>query len=237
MKRLVVILAVLSLMLAVVPAAMGDFTTPPETNAAIDWETAPPYQRNMTLDFVQDPTVATGSGISGAKYIGYDDPVLWKSDWVELTGAVTWNQDAAAVGIFDSEAGAAGSIIVHFYNWERQWDVKHLYTEFTFVLKDLKAGVYVDVDVPAAHSLGDWWGNSFGSNPYTIQYYQAIEPNPPWEELVIDLSIIALPGGPPMGSVYLTDLQIATECVPVPGATLLALLGLGAAGTKLRRFV
>jgi len=237
MKRLLVVLTVLSLALAVAPAAMGDFHTPPHTNPDIDWETAHPYQRNMTLDFATDPTGAPGSGIPGATYIGDDDPDLWDSDFVGLWGNVQWNPDLGAVGIFNTQDGP-GNILVHFDNWNRDWLVKHFYVEYTYVVEGPigSAMAFEWLQFPTGYSQGDdWYGfRSPAPNTYTVQYWTEIEPNPPYEDFYIALDVFD-PSS--CTAIYLTDLQIATECVPVPGATLLALLGLGAAGAKLRRFV
>lgn len=77
---------------------------------------------------------------------------------------------------------------------------------------------------------------SQGTSPYTANTFPCEEwtwlfevaPNPQLETVTLNMA-----GGP----WYVDYVEVNTECVPVPGATLLALLGLGAAGAKLRRFV
>lgn len=211
--------------LAIAPAAWGaPFDAPPESNPNITWQTSFPYQRNILLDFNVDPRGPAGSGIPGADYEGYDDPVLWDSDYVEFTGDVTWNAALGAVGIFDATAASSGTIVVHIDNWVRDWPVKHLYDEFVFKFEGAAGSIYQQsLGLPAGYAEGEYWGDA--SFPFTagvdewVHYWTEIERNPPWENKIISMSIGA------GGSVYVKSLHVATECVPEP--TSLALLAVG----------
>ena len=224
---------------AVSPLAWGvyvpmEFDNPPEDNPNITWETQyPDYQRNIFLDFSVNPLGASGNGIPGAGYYGNDDPVLWDSDYIEFTGAVGWNEELGAVGIFDAEGQAFGTMIIHIDNWIRDYPVKHLYEEVVFQWEQGMAIYQSYLGLPAGYVQDT--GNILyeidtvpdpTTGAYSWQYWTEIEPNPPWEEKVINFGT-----GAAGGSVYVESVHIATECVPEP--TTMALLGLG--GLLLRR--
>jgi hypothetical protein len=200
------------LVLAFAPGARGlPFTNPPELNLNITWQTTFPYQRNIFLDFSVNPVGAPGSGIPGADYEGYDDPVLKASDFVELV-AGEW----LAGGTIRLDP--SGFIKLHLDNWDRGWPVKHLYAEWTGT-----GEIAVDVDFQGGdYQVVNVWQ---GTNAVWYEF----QPNPPWEELYFFNN----------GTDHATldNLHIATECVPVPTAVLLAVLGLGVAGLRLRKFV
>ena len=62
-RKTIFAFVVMSLM-AVAPVAWGSaFVNPPENNGNITWETQLPYQRNILLDFSQNPVAAAGNGI------------------------------------------------------------------------------------------------------------------------------------------------------------------------------
>jgi len=235
MKRLITI-CVVGFVLAVASTALGDsFVNPPENNPNITWKTQFPYQRNIMLDFNVDPVNPTGAvgPIPGAHYEGYDDPVLWDSDYVTMTGDVKWNEGLGAVGIFDAQGPASGTLVVHIDNWIRDWPVKHLYEEIVFQVENVPGELWIDyLGLPEGYTEGSWWGDSGPTdNPgeYWLQYWVEIMPNPPWEEMVIHLSTGAT------GSFYLESLHIATECIPAPGAILLGSIGIGLVGWLRRR--
>ena len=236
-SKLFTLCVVAGLALAVAPTGWGDpFANPPESNPNITWQTPFPYQRNIMLDFNADPVGPVGA-IPGATYQGYDDPLLWDSDYVEFTGSVEWNEALGAVGIFDAEKPTSGTLIVHLDNWVRDWPVKHLYEEVTWRWEGTSGSItQLPLGLPSGYEVVDWWGAvSDPARPEAtdlwLQYWVEIEPNPPWEDKIIEFNV----GGP--GSVYVKSLHIATECVPLPGAVLLGMLGLGAAGLKLRKYV
>jgi hypothetical protein len=200
------------------------FVNPPEDNPNITWETQFSYQRNIFLDFNVNPIGSVGA-IPGADYEGYDDPKLWDSDYVEFTGAVEWNESLGAVGIFDSQGSSSGSLIIHIDNWIRDWPVKHLYDEVVWFHEGAAGSIYQDyLGLPEGYTEGDFWGIEGDSSRPSGEdlwwnYWVEIEPNPPWEDKVINFSI------GDGGSVYVKSIHIATECVPEPAT--LALLGLG----------
>jgi hypothetical protein len=222
MKKLITICAVclvVGMILAVTPAAWGvpvPFNNPPENNPNITWETQSPYQRNIMMDFGVNPVGPVGP-IPGADYEGYDDPDLWDSDFVTMTGAVQWNEAKGGIGIF---GGGSGTITFHFDNWERPWPVKHFYEEL--VLKIEAAGSFnQDFFTPSGkNTYTDSWNNvqNLGGGSYRFSLWAEFQPNPPWEEKVFTIST--------NGNIYLDSLHVATECIPEPAT--IGILGLGA---------
>lgn len=219
------------MLLAVAPIAWGSpFENPPETNPNIDWETTFSYQRNIFLDFNQNPVGPVGP-IPGADYEGYDDPVLWDSDFVEFTGDVEWNATLGAVGIFDAPAeGASGTLIVHIDNWERPWPVKHIYEEMVWRREAVATWWFYQefLGLPDGYVEQDnwWWEESDPSHPnnqdLSLDYWVEILPNPPWEEKIISFEIEP---GTPGSNLYVKSLHLATECVPEPATLGLLVLG------------
>ncbi len=211
-------------------AAGAVFTYPPETNAA-GWVSSYPYQRNMMWDFDRDPTIAPTTYNDDAfdvRYAGYDDPALWTTDAVTMTGAVTWLPGFGAVGIDNSNGREAASGTISFYlnNHDRTSPFKHVWVETPYLAV---IGVPGDVLPPSVCFSSPVPGvdisfTDFADNRMYAWYIEVSE-NPPHETFEIDLT--AEPGQ----VVTLDFVHIATECsvvVPAPGAALLA--GLGAGG-------
>jgi len=208
------------------------FTNPPEVNYP-GWVTDYPYQRNAFIDFLVDPTA--GGGIPGVVYSGYDDPVLQGSDFVQISGDLEWipaipNVPRAGFIGIDNSAGQTpltAEMVLHIDNWDDPNLAKHIWLEAVVGgtdpdLFDLSlrgpGGYQVDFDAedlqPIGMEGGLFWGRA---NAWGL-----IQPNPPWEELVMTLDV-------PPGHVAVVDTaHIATECVPEPGT--LVLLGIGVLG-------
>jgi len=202
--------------LALAPCAWGDtFNNPPESGPD-PWQTPFPYQRNIMLDFSTNPVGPTGP-IPGAVYEGHDDPVLWGSDSVQLGGGATWDSGTESIVLPPNNGFSGGTITLHLDNWERMWPLKHFYMEYTL---SAGASYSIDLTVPPGYSMT-------GYTMLLEPIWREWQPNPPWEEVTFTNI-----GYDP---IYLDNLHVATECVPVPGAVLLGVLGLGAAGLKLRR--
>jgi len=169
------------------------------------------------MDFNADPVGPVGP-IPGADYEGYDDPILWDSDFVTMTGDVRWDPAKGGIGIF---GGGSGTVTFHFDNWERNWPMKHFYEELIFKVEIVSGSIYQDFVTPDGKNMyTDSWDkvDDLGGGSYRLCLWAEFRPNPLWEEKVYTLSS-------PNGNIYLDQLHVATECVPEPAT--IVLLGLG----------
>lgn len=194
------------------------FYYPPENNPDITWEGQFPYQRNIMMDFTANPVGPVGP-IPGADYEGYDDPILWVSDFVTMSGNVRWDQAVGGVGIW---GGGSGTVTFHFDNWERDWPIKYFYEELIFKVEIVTGSIYQDFMTPDGLNMyTDSWSkvDNLGGGRYRLSIWAEFQPNPPWEEKIFALSSTT-------GNIFIEELHIATECIPEPAT--MALLGFGA---------
>jgi hypothetical protein len=217
--------------LAIVATALAsEFERPPEIYAP-EWMTPFPYQRNIDWSFSQDPRS------SPPHYEGWDDGVLWESDYVEFTGDVDWFAEldgyTGVIGI-DNRQGIeekSGTAVFHIDNWNCGHPVKHVWKEIDFFESD---PVLADIDeenplpgglrIPADFVLtGTWWGEAWQISDvpelWRENAWYKVEPNPPWEELEISFTI------QPGHWAVVDRLHIATECIPEPLTLSLLVLG------------
>jgi hypothetical protein len=225
MRKSITLWVVAGFTLGLAPCAWGEpFPIyPPESNPFITWETTFPYQRNVTLNLMAVPPGGpTPIGIPGALYEGYNDPLLWSSDYVSLTGGAFW---LPGLGVILPPNGT-GSVILHLDNWVRDWPFKHLYMNLTATGAGSLGVMY---NLPAGYSYTSGWDTLVGTPPGTVDWFvwAEFQPNPPWEEVII--------WNPLPEPITLQRWHVATECVPAPAAVLLGALGLATAGWRLRK--
>lgn len=208
------------------PETFWPYGEPPYNNP---WITPAPYQRNIIYTF------DNGLDIFKAQYWGTDDPALWESDCVVVSPNVQWYAS-------DPFAGSGRQGLLGFLNtgnesedvWIRfridnhkspnPW--KHIWKEVIFgtpaglaswdvlewvELPDDNYSIYTGMILLPVDNLP----NGF----YRENAAWKVTPNPPWEEVVISVSV--LPGE----WVLLDQIHFATECIPEPGTV--ALLGTG----------
>ena len=211
------------------------FTNPPETNAP-GWQTNFPYQRNIYWNFSVNPAARPPGPLPGADYKGWADPDLWESDYVELGGDVVWNSDLGAIGI---EGAGNGAAIFHLDNFLEPLPVKHVYLEATVINSNLSDPEYFwnlpYLGLPSGYKENFGYWNYFwtykGKNSWLLDMWFEVTPNPPWEDIILSFYV-------PAGEyVWIDDLHIATECVPIPSTLLLLGSGfIGLIGFKRKLF-
>jgi len=229
--RTLILIGILALVWAG-SALARSFVNDPETYAP-EWSTSFPYQRNIYLDFSVDPTyglpIPLPGPIPGADYEGYDDPLLWDSDYVQFVGDVEWDPFLGVIGI-DNAFGIDplfGAAIFHIDNWLDN-PLKHIWLEIETIQMPFLPPwgmIAPSLELPGGYDeTGFWLGpiEDLGGDRYRQNDWWEVKPNPPWENVVINFT--ALPGQ----TVYLDSFHVATECIPEPSTILL--LGCGALG-------
>ncbi|MBN1852047.1 MAG: PEP-CTERM sorting domain-containing protein [Pirellulales bacterium] len=247
MKRITVTVLGLAVVLMLGTLVQASpFEKPPESNMP-GWVTAFPYQRNIDWTFATDPRGGpTPNGAPGAHYEGYDDPVLWDSDFIQLGGDAQWYEDLSSFGmpwqgmigmINNTTAPMSGELRIHVDNWERLWPFKHVWIEFDYIAN--RPEVVDTVDLSMVSSAGSEVVDDGQSDAWFLptqlfrqNAWAYIVPNPLWEELVLKIE-----GLQPGDFILMDRLHIATECVPEPGTFALgglAIIGLVAFARRRR---
>lgn len=232
-----VLLASLLVISVTAQAMPVEFENPPEYSGQT-WETTyPHYQRSIYWDFASTPTGWPNlNGAPGAVYGGDDDPDLWDSDYVTLSGDVIWMDGDVTIGgvtrngligIDNSQGSTAlsGTATFHIDNHRRNWPLKHLYKEIVFA--DLgTAGVIAEkLGLDSGYSkTGYWPGDRIKQDAafYLQNHWYEIKPNPYWEDVIFTFTV------EPYSYAVIDSLHIATECIPEP--TTMILLGSLATG-------
>jgi hypothetical protein len=219
------------------------FDFPPEEHAPNWLTTFPPeYQRNILWTFETDPRGGpTPTGAPGAHYQGVWDPWLWGSDYVELTGDVTWvdqpgiffPNSQGLVGIIntDTQNPKSGSVIFHLDNSPWPFNEKFLWAEAEFI-----ASPNADVQFELVPGPGTDYTIDFAligaprptgpENDYFVwqNAWAEIVPNPLWEDLIVNITLP--PAENPLAPelVYFDTIHFATECTPEPSSLMLCVL-------------
>jgi hypothetical protein len=229
-----VLLTSLFALMAMVAQA-DPFLNPPETYAPV-WYTPFPYQRNIDMGFGTSPVAtANPNGIPGAVYEGTLDPSLWPSDYVLLTGSVSWYgtisgiTQTGLIGI-DNRGGSStltGTATFHIDKVDDNLPLKDVWLEALSITGGTGGGYATQVFDPN-NNLFNYLGNRGGVNMITTYNGDTVadgewqtSPNPVYETVKLTFSV-------PAGGYELIDqYHIATECVPEPATfSLLALGGL-----------
>jgi len=249
MARCKALVAVVLLLSAWQLAAADPFLNPPETNPLVrDWETAFPYQRNVTIDFATNPLnwPVEGSGawdlVPGLNYHteGTLDPVLWPSDYLLAEGPYTWVDVDPRFPGHQGMIGVASptapdlDLALHLDNLLEPSPFKHVYLEMDYYFADPGGPLLTTLTAPPGFNVTDaLQAISFtGEGWWHAEGWWNVEPNPPWEELSWHLT--GAPGGQFPPGTYIDNIHVATECVPEPGTA--AAFGLGVLCLALSRF-
>lgn len=228
-----VLLALVVVAATAVPASSNPFVKPPEIYAPA-WESSFPYQRNVDWDFATNPVGGPSpGGTPGAHYEGWADEVLRVSDFVAVTGDMGWAATVPSDGVnpylgvmaIDNRNGVTaqmGTIVFHLDNFVSANPRKHVWIEAFAFWTDAVASVTIQApnkfSIPGAAFLFDPWSADPALDIF--DYWYSIQPNPPWEEIVVD--VVVQPGG----YFVLDRLHVATECVPEPSSLVLGAIGL-----------
>jgi hypothetical protein len=228
------------------------FVNPPELFAP-EWSTSSPYQRNIYWDFSSNPEGGpTPSGAPGADYEGYDDSILWDSDYVEFVGDVQWfdpaiynnkrgstrytDERGGKIGI-DNSSGLFplfGSAIFHINNLIDPKPLKYIWLEMEAIQHLAGSPPYTlawpSLDLPGGYNET---GSDFfieDLDPFGERYREndwwEVDANPSWEEIVLHFPLVG-----PGESVYVDNFHVATESSePIPEPSTILLLGAGLFG-------
>lgn len=205
------------------------------------WVTSFPYPRNIMWDFDKDPKLTPSTFNDpgyDVHYEGYDDPLLWMSDYVEFSGPIQYFSGRQSIGIDNTngDTDLIGYVVFHINNSNLPSPVKHWYFELNGESTgDFFYQLSFDDIIYSGKTTDDWTntpaqGVIFTCPPYQFMHWGgAIYPNPTWEEFKFKFYA-------PVGTeVYMDDFHIATECVPVPSAVILGGLGLSFSGWMFKR--
>ncbi|MGO9527547.1 MAG: PEP-CTERM sorting domain-containing protein [Verrucomicrobiia bacterium] len=216
------------IMSAAVVARADPFIYPPQ-NYFPGWQTAFPYQRNIFMNFPSNPVAAPGSGIPGATYEGTLDSSLMGSDYVTLSGAVSWPMISNyCIGINNTgPTNLTGTAVFHIDNTPEADEVKHVWVEEEFFVYGFGSSGTITETVtdpngnPFSLVASNLTTYSLGENGLTnlFDFGWQTSPNPSYE--TITETFIAGPNS----AVVLGDFHIATESVPEPATV--GLVGLG----------
>ena len=223
MRRIlfIAILTVVSCLFPLLAQAQEEFK--PEEKVP-GWLSEPPYQRNVFIDFSEDPEAAPGP-IPGAVYSGLADADVWGSDLFTYTGDVTLDQLNDMIGI---DNGGLGAISMRLANLPILNPVKRIYVEGIVSLSN----IFDILNISATYLLPDDSYTIIDSdygveeidpenpdpNRKRLFLWAIIKPNPPWEAAAI---VLGKPAEPPIippipitGDAWIEYVHIATECVP-----------------------
>ncbi len=228
---------------AMAGAPDGSFHNPPTA----PWVSSFPYQRNVYIGFDTDPdgwpdAVSPEIGkdfVPGVNYelFGTKDIDWYLSDYGFSSGDIDgidtdeprFYSRQGLVGIDETEA----TITLHLDNNPVANPLKNVYIEIEYYYEG--SGEFNVTMIGAGGETVNYHyergGEVMGDGWYRFNTFYDIQPNPLWEEIMINFSV----GSADPGFIYIDNIHIATECLPEPASMCVLVSGLGVLLMKRRR--
>ncbi len=222
-----VLLAVLVLSSALVVQA-DPFVRPPEVFGT-NWWSVFPYQRNIDMNFTNNPESSPGSGIPGATYEGTLDSSLLDSDFVTLSYSASWFPNKLGIDNTLGTTSLFGQATFHIDDLPDLSRSKEVWVEVTYPQGQI-GSFTMNVQNQVGYVVTAFGGppDLILTNGLALQDKEwGITTNPPSEDVIISFF------APAGQSVFIDELHIATEC-PEPSTFGLLVAG-GVAGLYLLR--
>jgi hypothetical protein len=250
-KCAILISALLVVLLSPVALAAAFINSPELYAGPGEWYEPFPYQRNALIGFDSDPHTWPGDPKNTSAFdlqpaVNYDlegieDPLWYESDWLKIDGVYSWepvSPTGAGQGIliFDNSQGTGdmtASLTWHLDNSTERNHKKNIWSELVWLQTSANSGLDIQLIPEPGYALTSLYlpvgPNPLGGGWLVADGYGRIEPNPTWEELVLNIKVA------PGDQFMIDSWHTATECVPEPGTAALFLCGLVGLSISRRR--